>query len=102
MKLYHATPIKNLESIKATGLDPNRSRCKRKEVWLHTKSRRDWAILHVAARHKCEVDDVVIIEVNVPRSKLRRRWRALWTTPEAITEFASITDAREFAKSPVV
>ena len=36
MKLYHATPIENLENIKATGLDPDRSKGKESLVWLHT------------------------------------------------------------------
>ena len=101
MKLYHATPKSNLASIRANGLDPNRSRGAKSEVWLHTRSRREWAILHTTARHKCEVSDVVILEVNVPRTKLRRRWRGLWTTPETLTDFQSITNAAEFAKSLV-
>ena len=101
MRLYHASPKKNLDSIKAVGLDPNRSQCKKKEVWLHTASRREWAILHTCNRHKCEVSEVVIFEVNVPRTKLRRRWRGLWTTADPITEFANITYARDFSESPV-
>ena len=101
MKLYHATTAKNLDSIKAVGLDPNRSLGARKEVWLHTASRSDWAILHVVQRHKCDINEVAMITVDVPRSKLRRRWRGIWTTPEAITEFESITNAGEFSKSPV-
>ena len=48
MKLYHATTAKNLDSIKAVGLDPNRSLGAKKLVWLHTASRREWAILHVS------------------------------------------------------
>ena len=101
MRLYHATPTANLNSIKANGLDPNRSKGKESLVWLHTASRREWAILHTATKNKCEVSEVAIIEVNVPRSRLCRRWRGLWTTPETLTEFASITNAREFSKSPV-
>ena len=101
MRLYHATTARNLDSIKAVGLDPNRSQCKRKEVWLHTASRREWAILHVSNRQKCDVNEVVMIEVDVPRSKITRRWRGIWTTPEQITEFASIQNASEFSNSPV-
>ena len=41
MILYHATPRKHLASIKAEGLDPMKSAGKRKEVWLHTKSKRE-------------------------------------------------------------
>ena len=52
MKLYHATPKRNLDRIQATGLDPNRSTGKEAVVWLHTQSRREWAILHVLQRHK--------------------------------------------------
>ena len=99
MKLYHATPKANLQNIRENGLDPNRSTGKESLVWLHTQSRTEWAIIHVTQRHKCEVSEVAIIEVNVPRSQLRRRWRGLWTTPETLTEFA-ITDATEFRNSP--
>ena len=101
MKLYHATTTSNLESIKAEGLDPNRSLGKEAVIWLHTQSRRDWAILHIINRHKCQVDDVAIFEVDVPRSKLRRRWRDIWTTSETLTDFQAITNAIEFTKSPI-
>ena len=101
MRLYHATTKANLESIRTEGLDPNRAKGKESLVWLHTASRREWAILHTQTRHKCEVSEVAIIAVDVPRSQLRRRWRGLWTTPETLTDFASITNAAEFGKSPV-
>ena len=101
MRLYHATPKANLDSIRENGLDPKRSKGAIKAVWLHTASKRDWAILHTVARHKCDISEVVIFEVNVPRTKLTRRWPGLWTTPENLTEFASITNAREFTESPV-
>ena len=101
MRLYHATPKANLQSIRTNGLDPNRSQGAKNLVWLHTQSRRDWAILHTIQRHKCDVSEVVIIAVDVPRTKLRRRRRGLWSTPEAITEFASITNASELTNSPI-
>ena len=101
MKLYHATPTANLQSIKANGLDPTRSKDKESLVWLHTASRREWAILHTTQKHNCEVSEVAIIAVDVPRTKLRRRWHGLWSTPETLTEFQSITNAREFSRSPV-
>lgn len=101
MRLYHATLKSNLDSIRTQGLDPNRSKGKESLVWLHTASRREWAILHTIQRHKCEVSEVAIIAVEVPRSQLRRRWRGLWTTPKTLTKFQSITNAAEFAKSLV-
>ena len=101
MKLYHATPIENLENIKATGLDPARSKGKESLVWLHTQSRREWAILHTARKHQVSFEEVAIIAVEIPRLKIRRRWRGLWTTPETLTDFESITNAIEFSKSPI-
>ena len=101
MKLYHATPKANLESIRATGLDPNRSTGKEAVVWLHTRSKTEWAIIHTTDRHKCEVSDVIVIEVSVPRSKLRRRWRGLWTTPLTLKEFGRIRNASEFLLTPI-
>ena len=101
MKLYHATLKSNLESIREEGLDPNRSTGKEAVVWLHTQSRRDWAILHTCTKHKCEVTDVIVIEVSVPRLKLRRRWRGLWTTPETITEFGRIRNASELSLTSI-
>ena len=101
MRLYHATPKKNLDSIRTEGLDPNHSTGKESVVWLHTASRREWAILHTITRHKCDISEVAIIEVNVPRSKLRRRWRGLWTTPQLLTEFGRIRNASEFTETPL-
>ena len=99
MILYHATPTKYLQSIQAEGLQPRKSTGKRKAVWLHTSSKREWAILHTQRRH--DTDDVVVLEVKVPRSKLTRRWRGLWSCAMPITEFEAITRASEFAKSPI-
>ena len=65
-----------------------------------TASRREWAILHTTQRHQCEVSEVMILTVNVPRSKLRRKWRGLWTTPHTIQTFDDFIDAAEFAASP--
>ena len=101
MKLYHATRKSNLESIRAEGLDPNRSTGKEAVVWLHTASRREWAILHTTEKYNCEVSDVIVIEVSVPRSKLRRRWRGIWVTPITITEFGRIRNASEFSRIPI-
>lgn len=87
MRLYHATPIKNLASIQAKGLDPNLATGKEKLIWLHTASRKLWALQHTAKRHKCDITEVAIIGIDVPRSKLRKRSRGIWTTAETITQF---------------
>ena len=101
MRLYHATLKSNLDGIIEKGIDPSFSKGAEQVIWLHTAGRREWAILHTTQRHPCEVDAVMIIAVNVPRSKLRRRWRGLWSTPETLKTFADFTDATEFAKTPI-
>ena len=40
--------------------------------------------------------EIAIIEINVPRSKVRRRWRGIWITPKPITELKTITNAQAF------
>ena len=99
MILYHATPRKHLASIKAEGLDPVKSTGKRKEVWLHTKSKREWAVLHTQRRHKTQ--EVVVIAVEVSRRDLTRRWRELWSCAVSITQFEAVIDADQLAQSPI-
>jgi hypothetical protein len=74
IKLYHATTRQRLASIQASGLrvanaDPA---AKIKGVWLHSKSLSAWAIVHTQRKHKVNLEDVVIIEVNMPRGQLTR------------------------------
>ena len=101
MKLYHATPRKNIDSIKATGIDPDYSTGKIVAVWLHTKSRREWAVLHTQRRHNVGASDIVIIEVEVPREDLRRRYKGIWSTANVVTNFKSIMSADELSVSPI-
>ena len=100
MTLYHATLKSNLESINANGINPEFSKGKRRECWYHTQIKREWAILHTIKRHGCTLDDIAIITVRIPRSKLTRRRRGLWASTETITALETITDAAVFAASP--
>lgn len=72
MILRHATPTRNLSGIRRRGLLLRKSRTKRPVVWLHSAGRSAWAVLHVARRHRVAVEEVVVLEVRVPRSWLRR------------------------------
>jgi hypothetical protein len=83
--LWHATHQSNLDSIRANGLDPARSTGKRSAVWLHTSSCSAWALLHCAKRHGWSVEDLIIVQVSVPRAALRRSSsRGLWWTPALV------------------
>jgi len=97
MKLYHATLKRNLDSILQIGLNPQYSTGKEQVIYLHTKSRIHWAILHTATRHSASISDILIIEVNVPRGHLRRRRRGLWTTNQPITDIGDRTEAAEYS-----
>lgn len=102
MRLYHATPRKNRDSILEHGLLPELADGKRKAVWLHTASKREWAILHTMKRHDVNLDEVDIIAIDLPRSKLTRRWRGLWTCAETIpVTLLHVTNAYNLCRSPV-
>jgi hypothetical protein len=76
--LRHATPRRNLASILARGLLTAESKGRMPVVWLHSPARSAWAICHTVLRHGGLIEDVVIIEVRVPRSWLRRARSGLW------------------------
>jgi len=78
MLLRHATPRRNLPGIKRRGLLCSKSMGQRLVVWLHAPSKSAWAVLHTVKRHSGRVEDVVILEVEVPRRLLRRNRRRLW------------------------
>lgn len=62
MKYYHATPRRRLVSIMSRGLLTEFSNCKRSAIYLFTDENGiDWAREHIALRHHCDEDDVVIL-----------------------------------------
>lgn len=101
MKLYHTTLKANLASINEKGIDPSYSRGPEKVVYLHTRSRTERAILHIQTRYDAPLESISVIQVDVPRSKLRREARGVWATKEPIKTYRSITDAVVFAESPI-
>jgi hypothetical protein len=83
MKLRHATPTRNLRSIRKRGLLTAKSQCKQPVIWLHAANRSAWATLHTMTRH--DSNNVVVIEVAVPRSWLTRSRTGLWFCTRDIT-----------------
>ena len=78
MLLRHATPIRNLPSIQRHGFLCSKSQGRLKAVWLATKEKSSWAAMHVAWRHGARIEAVVTLEVDAPRSWLRRSRKGLW------------------------
>ena len=78
MILRHATPARNLNSILRTGLLCSHSRGKLPVVWACSPARSSWAVLHVIRRHGGRVETTVVLEIDVPRSWLRKSRKGLW------------------------
>jgi pimeloyl-ACP methyl ester carboxylesterase len=85
MRLRHATLAKNLPGILRAGLLCSKSKGKLPVVWLCSPGQSTWATLHTVRRHGGRVEGVVLIELDVPRSWLRRSARKrLWYTPRDV------------------
>jgi hypothetical protein len=83
--LRHATPARNLASILRSGLLASHSKGKLPVVWACSPSRTTWAVLHTIRRHGGRVETTVVLEVDVPRSWLRRSARKrVWYCPRDI------------------
>ena len=104
MLLRHATLARNLASICRAGLLTSKSQGRRPAVWLHSPSCSAWAGWHTVRRHGGRIEGVVILEVDVPRSWLRRSKKGLWycrrdVPPERIR---GVVTFAALARSPVV
>jgi hypothetical protein len=62
----------------------SKSKGRRPVVWLHTAAKSSWAVLHTIRRHGARAEEVVILEVSVPRRWLRRSRKRLWYCPRDI------------------
>jgi hypothetical protein len=67
-----------LLGIERQGLLCGKSLGKLKVVWLHAPSKTAWALLHTVRRHGGRIEDVVVLEIDVPRGWLRKSRRGLW------------------------
>jgi hypothetical protein len=72
-------------------------------VWLHSAGRSAWAMTHTVLRHGGRIENVVIIEVSVPRSWLRRSKSGLWYCKKDIDpeRFRGRIGLNEVSRSPV-
>lgn len=103
MILYHTTTTARLASIRAHGLDPSYAQGARAEIWLTSESKIHWALAHTQARHGATLDEIVTLEIEVPRSWLTRAWRGIWRCPKVIKvgRIRREISGAELAKSPI-
>jgi hypothetical protein len=84
MLLRHATPARNLNSILRLGLLCSHSKGKLPAVWVCSPCKTLWAAAHVVRRHGGRIESTVVLELDVPRSWLRRNRKGLWYSPRDI------------------
>ena len=103
MRLRHATLVKNLPGILRAGLLCSKSQGKRPVVWLGCPAKSLWAAAHVVRRHGGRIEQVVILEIDVPRSWLRRSKRGLWYCPRDVPpeRIRGVLTFGELSRSPV-
>jgi RNA:NAD 2'-phosphotransferase (TPT1/KptA family) len=103
MVLYHATPKRNIQSIRRKGLLCSRSRGKMKVVWLHEAERSAWAMIHTVKRHGGRIEDVVVLTVDVDESAVRRHQSGLYYYLADVLpgEFVGLKGFDELSRSPV-
>ena len=102
MLLRHATPARNLPSILRLGLLTRHSRGKLPAVWACSLARSWWAVRHVVKRHGGRVERTVVLEIDVPRSWLRRNRKGLWYAPRDLPpgRIRRVLTFHELAGSP--
>ena len=106
MLLRHATLVRNLPGILRAGLLCCKGKGKKLVVWACAPSQTAWACLHVIRRHGGKAQEVVVLEIDVPRSWLKRHGgaaKALWYSvhdvgPERIRRVVTFG---ERSRSPV-
>jgi hypothetical protein len=104
--LRHATLAKLLPSILRHGLLCSKSQGKKPVVWACAPGQTPWACLHVIRRHGGKAQEVVVLEIAVPRGWLRRHGgaaRGLWYSVRDIgpEHIRAVLTFGELSRSPV-
>jgi hypothetical protein len=89
MRLRHATFARNLSSILKAGLLCSKSQGKLPVVWLGSAAKSLWAAAHVVHLHGGRIEQVVVLEVTVPRPGCGARTRGCGTAPATCRRSAS-------------
>jgi hypothetical protein len=102
MQIRHATPARNLNSILRQGLLCSHSKGKLAVVWACSLAKTWWSVIHVVKRHGGRVESAVVLELDVPRSWLRRSRKGLWYCPRDIPpgRIKRVLTFQELAASP--
>src|SRR5947209_3551972 len=81
MRVLHATPARNVNSILKAGLLTAKSQGKLAAVWVVSRGKAAWSVLHVLKRHGGRAETILLLDLDIPRRWLRRgRNKGLWYT----------------------
>jgi hypothetical protein len=85
------------------GLLCSKSRGKLAVVWLGSAAKSLWAAAHAIRRHGGRIEQVVLLEIDVPRSWLRRSKKGLWYCPRDVPpgRIRGVITFGELSRSPV-
>jgi hypothetical protein len=79
MRLYHATPMSNVQSILENGVLESKGAIK--TIWVHGIRAREWALEHVSRRHGVPKHEIVFFAFNLDTRRLTRtNQRCVWHT----------------------
>lgn len=84
MKKYHITAAVNIPLIFRDGLLTRFSKGKRKAVWCVSASMVPWACMHTLAKIGGTVESLAVLEIDVPRSWMRKHGKGLWYIPRDV------------------
>ena len=106
MVLRHATLARNLRSILRSGLLCSKSQGKKPVVWACAPGKTAWAYLHVIRRHGGKAQEVVVLEIDIPRRWLKRHGgvaKALWYSVNDIgpDRIRSVVTFGQLSRSPL-
>jgi hypothetical protein len=85
------------------GLLRSKSQGKRPVDWLGSAAKTLRAAAHVVRRHGGRIEQVVVQEIDVPRSWLRRSKKGLWYCPRDVPpgRIRGVLTFGELSRSPV-
>ena len=103
MLLRHATPARNLNSILRLGLLGCHGKGKLAVVWACSLAKTWWSVIHVVKRHGGRVESTVVLELDIPRSWLRRNRKGLYFVPRDVPadRLRRVLTFQDMAASPV-
>jgi len=63
--LYHVTPAENVLSILETTIDPKYAKGKMPVIWMVSRHRIEWALIHTSVHHDTAIDSLAVCAVHV-------------------------------------